>query len=282
MTSLSDNYNGARQLTWVPIDLYGGGAYSYDLVTDHLLGGGGTGAPANQNKAEQTGATTTDQQEVSETFTITGDLSNETSCWVISRKDPSASVMTYYSASYINNTAGGGWITIGKRLVGVETSLLGLTDVTGWALGVPHILKIRITGTTITQLDCFIDGVLVGTTNDASSPIIGNKYAGHGSIEISGGVNVAFKDFLAQDIGASPSGDPTNLVVTQVGSDAHLVWDTSTGALDYSIFRRTPQTGALFVPESDTPLASGISALSYTDDTVGIADYDYQVFGRLT
>jgi hypothetical protein len=57
--------------------------------------------------------------------------------------------------------------------------------------------------------------------------------------------------------------------------------DTSTASgvrWDYAVFRRTPQTGAVFDPDVDTPLARTVPNL-YTDVGPAENDYDYQVFG---
>lgn len=55
---------------------------------------------------------------------------------------------------------------------------------------------------------------------------------------------------------------------------------TATGqapGVTYEIFRRTPQTGAPFDPQSDTPLDTTVNT-SYDDLDVEPGDYDYQVF----
>jgi hypothetical protein len=73
--------------------------------------------------------------------------------------------------------------------------------------------------------------------------------------------------------------DPANLVVTPSGE---LSWDPSPGdIIDYQVFRRTPQTGEPFNPTVDTPVATGITATSWTDESVESGDYDYQVYGRV-
>ncbi len=49
--------------------------------------------------------------------------------------------------------------------------------------------------------------------------------------------------------------------------------------LEYAIFRRTPQTGAAFDPDVDTPLVEVVTS-PYVDESVAQGDYDYQVFRR--
>lgn len=77
--------------------------------------------------------------------------------------------------------------------------------------------------------------------------------------------------------------DPTELAVNVVGNEADLTWDPSTspGLLDYSVFRRSPSTGASFTPGVDTPIASGVTDESYADSGLTIGSYDWQVFARL-
>ncbi len=49
----------------------------------------------------------------------------------------------------------------------------------------------------------------------------------------------------------------------------------------YLIFRRTPPTGEPFDPEVDTPIATVPSnQLTYDDEGIGEAEYEYQVFAR--
>jgi hypothetical protein len=74
--------------------------------------------------------------------------------------------------------------------------------------------------------------------------------------------------------------DPDNLQVSVTGSTASLTWDASPSVPDdYVIFRRTPQTGAPFDPEVDTPIGS-TAALFFDDEDLSEGDYDWQVFGR--
>lgn len=78
--------------------------------------------------------------------------------------------------------------------------------------------------------------------------------------------------------------DPADLAVAFPSSGrADLTWSPSSdpGLLDYSVFRRTPSTGAAFTPGVDTPVASGITDESYSDTGLAPASYDWQVFGRL-
>jgi hypothetical protein len=77
--------------------------------------------------------------------------------------------------------------------------------------------------------------------------------------------------------------DPVITFAAQVGTDVLLEWDPSPtpGVTDYSVFRRSPQTGAPFDPTTDTPLASGILIEEYLDEDPPAGDYDYQVFGRI-
>jgi hypothetical protein len=81
----------------------------------------------------------------------------------------------------------------------------------------------------------------------------------------------------------SVAADPNNLQVTIVGTTAQLTWSASgtPGVADYSIFRRSPQTGAAFDPEVDTPIATGITGTSYDDENLAAREYDWQVFGRV-
>lgn len=78
--------------------------------------------------------------------------------------------------------------------------------------------------------------------------------------------------------------EPANLAVAIDGAGtAQLTWDPSTdpGLLDYSVFRRTPSTGSVFVPGVGTPVASGLVVPSYADTGLASARYDWQVFARL-
>lgn len=78
-------------------------------------------------------------------------------------------------------------------------------------------------------------------------------------------------------------GDPPGLYVVVEGSTARLYWDPSPtpNVADYSIYRRTPQTGAPFDPIVDTPIATGVVGLTYEDTGLTGGDYDWQVFGRV-
>jgi hypothetical protein len=87
---------------------------------------------------------------------------------------------------------------------------------------------------------------------------------------------------IAFEVVAAASFNPANLTVTPSGTTNALAWDASAGAIDYSIFRRTPPTGVPFVPGTDTPIASGVATLSYNDLGLSPATYEYEVFGRLT
>lgn len=79
--------------------------------------------------------------------------------------------------------------------------------------------------------------------------------------------------------------DPTGFTVVPTGpTTASLDWATATlaGVVDYLVFRRTPPSGALFVPGTDTPRASGVIASAYNDTGLLAATaYEYQVFGRV-
>lgn len=79
------------------------------------------------------------------------------------------------------------------------------------------------------------------------------------------------------------SADPPALELSVTGADAALSWLVSpTGdVVDYSIFRRTPSTGAPFDPTVDTPVATGVTATSYADNGLAAGTYDWQVFGRI-
>ncbi|HEU4864643.1 MAG TPA: hypothetical protein VFT76_00220 [Actinomycetota bacterium] len=78
-------------------------------------------------------------------------------------------------------------------------------------------------------------------------------------------------------------GDPPGLTVTIVGSTAQLDWNPSPspGVVDYSVFRRSPSTGAPFDPTTATPIATGITATAYNDTNLPVGSYDWQVFGRI-
>lgn len=78
--------------------------------------------------------------------------------------------------------------------------------------------------------------------------------------------------------------DPRNLTVSASGTTAILSWTASTtlGVLDYSIFRRSPPTGVPFNPRFDTPVASSVSATTYSDTGLtSNTTYEWQVFGRI-
>lgn len=78
--------------------------------------------------------------------------------------------------------------------------------------------------------------------------------------------------------------DPPNVAIEITGTTAHLTWDASADpdVADYAVFRRTPQTGAAFDPNVDTPVASGITDLFYDDAGLSFdMPYDWQVFGRV-
>jgi len=74
--------------------------------------------------------------------------------------------------------------------------------------------------------------------------------------------------------------DPANLQFSLQGEDVELTWNASptSGVTEYAVFRRTPQTGSPFDPESDTPIAT-TGSTTYTDEDVPEGEYDYQVFG---
>jgi Putative Ig domain/Concanavalin A-like lectin/glucanases superfamily len=76
--------------------------------------------------------------------------------------------------------------------------------------------------------------------------------------------------------------DPTGLAVVVVDNDAVLTWAGSPTpyVADYSIFRRSPSTGAVFNP-AGSPIASGITSLTYADNDLPTGSYDWQVFGRV-
>jgi hypothetical protein len=77
--------------------------------------------------------------------------------------------------------------------------------------------------------------------------------------------------------------DPADLDVTINGTTAELTWSASptAGVADYQVFRRTPQTGDPFDPETDTPVATGITDLFYDDVGLDPGDWEWQVFGRI-
>jgi hypothetical protein len=78
--------------------------------------------------------------------------------------------------------------------------------------------------------------------------------------------------------------DPTGaIVVPALGANVTLNWDASptSGVTAYSIFRRTGVTGVAFVPGTDTPIATGVAALTYTDSGLSSGTYEYQVFGEI-
>jgi hypothetical protein len=76
--------------------------------------------------------------------------------------------------------------------------------------------------------------------------------------------------------------DPPDLHVNVVSTTASLDWDASPSSpTNYSIFRRTPQTGLPFNPNVDTPIATGVTALLYDDVGLAVGNYDWQVFGLL-
>lgn len=71
--------------------------------------------------------------------------------------------------------------------------------------------------------------------------------------------------------------------VSSTGSTAQLDWDASPTAnvQDYSIFRRTPPTGAAFDPETDTPIAAEVATTAYDDEDLAQGEYEWQVIGRV-
>lgn len=79
--------------------------------------------------------------------------------------------------------------------------------------------------------------------------------------------------------------NPVNFLVSMsLGNTASLTWNASptAGVTTYSIFRRTPVTGAPFDPTVDTPIATGVSGTSYSDTGLAIGtQYEWQVFGEL-
>ena len=78
------------------------------------------------------------------------------------------------------------------------------------------------------------------------------------------------------------SADPANLTVTMVGTSAVLNATASptVGVASYSVFRRSPATGAAFVPGVDTPIATGVT-LPYVDPSLTDGDYEWEIFGEL-
>jgi hypothetical protein len=79
--------------------------------------------------------------------------------------------------------------------------------------------------------------------------------------------------------------DPLNLAVMPTApTTATLTWDASPlpGLTDYVVFRRTPPSGAPFVPGVDTPVGSGVTALTYPATGLTPATvYEWQVFARV-
>lgn len=89
-------------------------------------------------------------------------------------------------------------------------------------------------------------------------------------------------DFFS-DIFAQPDYDPAGLAVSMAGVDATLTWydsPASEGVTSYYLYRRTPPTGALFVPGSDTPIATGVTS-PYVDAGLAAGTYEWEVIGAV-
>lgn len=76
--------------------------------------------------------------------------------------------------------------------------------------------------------------------------------------------------------------DPADLSVVFSGTDAVLSWSSSpsSGVTTYDIYRRSPPTGAPFVPGVDTPVATAVTS-PYTDPGLTAGQYEWQVFGNI-
>ena len=70
--------------------------------------------------------------------------------------------------------------------------------------------------------------------------------------------------------------------ISTAGSAEHLSWDESptSGVVEYHVFRRSPQTGAVFDPDVDSPIAV-VEGLGHVDEGLDVAGYDWQAFGRV-
>lgn len=89
-------------------------------------------------------------------------------------------------------------------------------------------------------------------------------------------------DFFS-DVFAQPDYDPAGLAVSMAGQDATLTWypsPSSEGVTSYDLYRRSPPTGALFVPGSDTPVATGVTS-PYVDAALAAGNYEWQVIGNI-
>jgi hypothetical protein len=122
-----------------------------------------------------------------------------------------------------------------------------------------------------------VDGVTKATTTDSTLSGLRAGASFFGNLG-----NLWRIDNWQADAVTGPA-DPPNLTVIVTGTTVALDWDASgaAGLVDYKVFRRTPPTGVAFNPNSDTPIATGITATNY-DDTGRSVDtmYEYQVFGR--
>jgi hypothetical protein len=79
--------------------------------------------------------------------------------------------------------------------------------------------------------------------------------------------------------------DPTDLTLSQVGSDVFLEWPAPAmeGATHVAIFRRDDSDLTPFTPTPETELVRvPVAQLSHTDEAVPAGDYVYQVFPLVT
>lgn len=265
MASHDDNYNVARQLGWTPIEdnpnLWENDGTKLMIGTGHLTTG------FTRERCDE--PCDTPNHFAEETITVDS-FSGFCLAGVCVRMNTTEDSM-YYGA--VDPEGGAGAAFINKYVNGTPTDGASSGSIAAWSTGVPHVVKLVANDS---DLELFIDDVSVVTWTDTD--VTTGLRTGH----VAWGANGAlfyFDDHHGEDLSAV--GNPANLVGSQVGSAAHLEWDASSGAIDYSIFRRTPQTGALFVPGTDSPLVSGVTDLYY-DDITSPADYDYEVFGRLS
>jgi hypothetical protein len=88
-------------------------------------------------------------------------------------------------------------------------------------------------------------------------------------------------DFFS-DIYSETLWDPPGVAVSMTGLDATLTWSASptAGVTSYDLYRRSPATGAVFVPGSDTPVATGVTS-PHVDAGLAAGGYEWQVFGNV-
>lgn len=84
------------------------------------------------------------------------------------------------------------------------------------------------------------------------------------------------------DIYTETEWDPPGLAVSMAANVATLTWSASptAGVTSYDLYRRSPATGAVFVPGSDTPVATNVTS-PYADTGLSSGTYEWQVFGNV-